>query len=268
MTENSMSLVFAAITPHPPLLIPNVGKTELDKIKKTKSAMEQLEQDLYLAKPEIIVVISPHGSFFQDAFTLNSHPNFTSDFEQFGDFTTKTTWKGSESLAATILNSTMDKGLPTQPISEEKLDHGSSVPLYYLTQHLPDLKILPIGYSALDNKTHLQFGELLKDIIMQSNKRIAVIASGDLSHGLTSNAPAGYSKTGKDFDKKLIELLETRNTLGIINMDAKFVKEAVECGYRSFLILLGILKNMDYQFKNYSYEGPFGVGYLVGNFVF
>lgn len=263
-----MSLVFASICPHPPLLIPNIGKDDLEKVNKTKKALEQLEQDLYLTKPEIIIVISPHGSLFADSFVINAHTHFVSNFEQFGDFATKMDWKGSDILSAKIGHRANITDMPVQLISEERLDHGATVPLYFLTQHLPEVKILPIGYSFLDSKTHLNFGELIKDVIMESGKRVAIIASGDLSHGLTTDAPAGYSANGEEFDKKIIELLETRNTVGIAGLDEKFVENAKECGYRSILILLGVLKNMDYQFKNYSYEGPFGVGYLVGNFIF
>ena len=104
---------------------------------------------------------------------------------------------------------------------------------------------------------------MLKEVIMDSDKRIAVVASGDLSHGLTTDAPAGFSKVGSEFDKKIIQLLETRNTVGIAGMEDKFVEEATQCGYRSILILLGIMRDMDYSFKNYSYEGPFGVGYMI-----
>ena len=263
-----MSLVFASIVPHPPLLIPNIGKEELKKIDKTKQALEQLEQDLYLSKPDVIAIISPHGSLFFDAFSVNAHTHFASSFEQFGDFSTKLEWRGADDLAARIAHRATKENLPLQLVSEERLDHGSSVPFFYLTQHLNNLRVLPIGYSSLDVKTHLRFGEILKDIFMETEKRVAVIASGDLSHGLTTDAPAGFCKNGKEFDAKLIKLLETKNTTGIVNMDQQFVEGAAECGFRSFLILLGILKNMNCAFKNYSYEAPFGVGYLVGNFVF
>ena len=262
-----MSLVFAAITPHPPLLIPNIGKEESKKAEKTKQALEKLEQDLYLTKPEIIIVISPHGNSFPDAFSINAHTQFESNFKEFGDMDTKQTWHGSPELASKIDCSTHGKVLHTSLVSEEKLDHGSSVPLFFLTSHLPNVRILPVGYTQLPVKDHLEFGYLLKEIIMSSDKRIAVIASGDLSHGLTKDSPAGFSETGKEFDETIIKLLETKNTTGVMNMEEKFVEEAMECGYRSILILLGILKNMDCEFKNYSYEAPFGVGYLVGNFV-
>jgi len=260
-------LVFAAITPHPPLLIPNIGKGEIKKIEKTRKAFEKLEQDLYLSKPDIIFIISPHGSYFSDAFTINAHTHFISNFKEFGDLETKCEWTGDPWMASKIDYEHNKANIPLRLIGEEEIDHGSAVPLFFLTKHLPNIKILPIGYSELSNKKHLDFGYMLKDIIMDTDKRIAVIASGDLSHGLSEDSPAGFSPTGKEFDNKLIELLQTRNTAGIINMDEKFIEDAAQCGYRSILILLGVMKNMDYQFKNYSYEAPFGVGYLVGNFV-
>ncbi|MFA4831435.1 MAG: AmmeMemoRadiSam system protein B [Patescibacteria group bacterium] len=263
-----MSLVFSAIAPHPPILIPNIGKGEAAKVKKTQEALNLLEQDLYIAKPQIILIISPHGSFFADAFSVNAHTNFCSSFEQFGDFSTKNEWKGSPDLGAKIAHKAKDEKIPVQLISEEHLDHGACVPLHFLTTHLPDIKILPIGYSALDRKKHLRFGELLKEAVMESDKRIAVIASGDLSHALKTEAPCGFHKDGGIFDKKLIELLENNNIPGIIQMNDDLVDNAKECGFRSFLLLLGIIKNMNFVFKNHSYEAPFGVGYLVGNFVF
>ena len=143
-----------------------------------------------------------------------------------------------------------------------------SVPLFFLANHLPDIKVLPIGYSHLDPKEHLAFGELLKECIMDTDKRIALIASGDLSHTLTKDSPAGYHPSGEKFDAAMIELLQARNTVGVASLDETLVAQAEQCGYRSILILLGVLKNMDFSFKTYSYEAPFGVGYLAGNFVF
>jgi aromatic ring-opening dioxygenase LigB subunit len=263
-----MPLVFASITPHPPVLIPSIGKDEAEKIKKTEVALKKLEQDLYIAKPQIIITISPHGSLFEDAFSVNAHTHFLSFFEQFGDLNTRKEWEGSPNLAAKITQRANPSDLPVRLISEEKLDHGTTVPLYFLTQHLPEVKILPVGYCALSRKDHVSFGEMLKDIIMESDKRIAVIASGDMSHALKTEAPCGFHKDGEIFDKKIIELLEANNIPGIIQMNEDLVENAKECGYRSLLILLGMLKDMDFSFKNYSYESPFGVGYLVGNFVF
>lgn len=262
-----MSLVFAAITPHPPILIPTIGKEHIKSVKKTIDALIKLEEDLYAAKPQVIFLISPHGSLFPDAFSVNAHTSFESSFQTFGDLVTKKQWQGSPELAATISSQAKLHSLPIQLVSQEQIDHGTSVPLTYLADHLPDVKIVPIGYSGLDRETHVRYGELLKDIAIATDKRVAIIASGDLSHCLNSDAPVPFNADGKIFDENIIEFLELRNTTGIIQLDENLVNNAAECGYRSLLILLGVLKNMHFTFKNYSYEAPFGVGYLVGNFV-
>ena len=103
---------------------------------------------------------------------------------------------------------------------------------------------------------------------MKEDRRIAIIASGDLSHALTVESPNDYHEDGPIFDEQLIQMLEVRNTAGILGMNQDFIRNAHECGYPSVLITLGILKNINYTFKTYSYEAPFGIGYLVGNFVF
>ncbi|PIT86662.1 MAG: AmmeMemoRadiSam system protein B [Candidatus Magasanikbacteria bacterium CG10_big_fil_rev_8_21_14_0_10_43_6] len=264
-----MPLVFAAITPHTPLLLPSIGQEKgLAQVKKTKESLEQLEQELYLAKPDLIVIISPHEGLFDDAFVVNAHTHFVSSYEQFGDLVTKDEWKGNTDFAAKISHASNVSDVPVRLISEEKLSHGATVPLHYLTQHLPEIKILPVGFSGLDTTEHLRFGELLKESIMSHGKRVAIIASGDLAHCLTEDAPTAYNELGAQFDAKLINLLETRNTVGIAQMNPDIVSASAECGYRSILILLGILQDVDYTFKHYSYEYPLGVGYLVGNFIF
>lgn len=263
-----MSLVFTAITPHPPLLIPNVGKEALTQLEKTREALAHLEEDLYLSRPDSIVIISPHGHLLAEAFTMNISADFTNDFKEFGDLTTSVSYQGDIGLSAHIREeSKKHSELPLVLLSEKVVDHGTIVPLLYLTKHLPHTRILPIGFSGLDAKTHIEFGYFLKEEIMKSTKRVAVLASGDLSHALDKDAPAGFDPRGKEFDERLQELFATRNTAGFLSLDPELVSGAAECGFRSFLILMGILRDIAYEYKSYAYEAPFGVGYLTANFV-
>ena len=218
-----MSLVFAAISPHPPLLIPTIGKEAIKKVEKTKRALEQLEQDLYLTHPEVIIIISPHGSYFKDAFTLNISTGYETDLRDFGDLTTKLKFKGEMHLTSLIRESSNDQKFSTAVLSEPRLDHGSAIPLYYLARHLNKVPIIPMGFCDLDYKTHLDFGAMIKEIILETNKRVAVIASGDLSHALITDAPAGYNPAGPEFDAKIQELLSTNNIAGMLRLDKKFI---------------------------------------------
>ncbi len=258
-------LVFSAISPHPPILIPTIGKENLERINQTVQAMKKLNEELIKAKPETILIISPHLPLLSDAFSLLFAQNYLGGFEEFGDFSTKLEFKADIKCLYQIKEN-LENQFPLVFINQSKLDHGSLVPLYYLTKNINNFSIVPLGYSFLDYQTHLNFGKALKEEIFRTNKRIAVIASGDLSHRLTSDAPGGYSPSGKVFDHKLIELLKEKDVQGILNLDHQLIEEAGECGLRSFLILLGILEEVNYQPELLSYEGPFGVGYLVMNF--
>lgn len=263
-----MSLVFAAITPHSPLLIPAIGKDSIKKIDRTRLALEKLAEDLYIARPDVIIVISPHGQQLADAFAVNTAVKYESDLKQFGDLTTKMNFNG-EILLPTRFHSAScrDHSCQTVLVNEPKLDYGTVVPLYYLASHLPDVKIVPMSFSDFDAKTHLEFGTVLKEQIMNNNKRIAVIASGDLSHALTNDAPAGFNKNGILFDKKIQELFVSHNTAGLLTIPKDLVSGAAECGFRSFLILMGILRDINYHYESYAYESPFGIGYLTANFI-
>lgn len=261
-----MSLVFAAISPHPPLLIPAIGKQAAKKIAKTKAALEQMEKDLYISHPEILIIISPHGSYFPDAFTLNASPEYQTDLREFGDLSTRIKFKGEHNLSTMIREGSLQEKIPVSMISEARLDYGAAVPLVYLTKHLKNIKIIQIGFCDLDWKTHVAFGAAIKEQIANSDKRVAVITSGDLSHALVTDAPAGYNPAGPKFDQKIQELLSENNLVGMLQLDKKLVTDASECGFRSFLILMGILHNMHYTYKSYAYEAPFGVGYLTANF--
>jgi len=260
-------LVFSALTPHPPLLIPAIGKEKGEYLNKTRESIRRLEEDLYVTHPQVMIVILSHQIKLKKSFLININPQYETDFEKFGDLATKRQWDGAPYLGAKIAQCETDD-LPIRLISNQKIDYGASVPLFFLTEHLPNIQVLVIGCPEFESKNHLHFGEILKENIMLSNKRIAIIASGDLSHTLHSDSPTGFKPEGEQFDRQIINLLETRNTLGIAQMDKTLVDNAEQCIHQPLLVLLGIMKNMNYTFKNYSYESPFGVGYLTGNFVF
>lgn len=262
-----MALVFAAITPHPPFLLPSIGKEAFYELKKTVKALQTLEEELYTAKPNLILIISPHTGLFAESFTINAHPTLTSAFEQFGDMLTVKTWTGAPEFAAKVSHAAKSLHLPVQLMSEEKIDHGATIPLTYLTEHLPQVKIVPIGYSALTPEDHVTFGKFLKEQIMESGKRVAVIASGDMSHCLTKDAPHGLKPAGEAFDKALQQAFKVHDTSSLSTLDAGLVQDAEECSYRSSLILMGILDGMNYTYVQHAYEHPFGVGYLTAQCV-
>jgi len=258
-----MSLFFAAITPHPPFLVPNAPAEQKKKLKKTATAFTALEHELYVSFPDTIVILTGHGTGMAGAFVLNAGPKMRPDFSEIGDLKKYPDFRGDTRLASHIKESADRAHLPLQIQHSVKLDHGSSLPLFYLTAHLPKIKVITIGYSLLTPKDHFDFGYLLKDVILHTTSRVALIASGDLSHCLTSDAPGGFSAAGKKFDEKILEMIQGGNTSGLLTLDAKMVKASQECALNSLLIFFGALQRMKYTPRILAYEHPFGVGYLT-----
>lgn len=258
-----MSLIFSAITPHPPTIIPEIGGNNLAKAEKTISALKELAGDLYVSQPEVIFIISPHSIINPQAYCLNLANEYLTNLQEFGYTQQEQKYKCEMELLSSVKEAADKVNIPVNIISQPILDHGVSVPLYYLCQHLKNIKIIPISFSSLNYEAHYKFGQLLRKIILGSNKRIAVIASGNLSHRLTQDASAGFAQEGKTFDSILINFLEQKKAKEILNINSQLIEKAGECGLRSIIILLGILNGSNYKFKKLSYEGPFGVGYLV-----
>jgi AmmeMemoRadiSam system protein B len=262
-----MSLIFSGISPHPPIIIPEIGGNDLKKAQKTISALKEMNGDLYVAQPEVILIISPHSQIMPEAYSLNLANEYVTNLKEFGYSKEEIKFKCEMELLSKIKESADEENIPVNIISQPKLDHGVAVPLYYLASHLEKIKIIPISFSLLNYESHYKFGKLLRKIILNSNKRIAIIASGDLSHRLTKDAPAGYSHDGMTFDNLLISYLEQNRSKEIMNINPQLIEGAGECGLRSIIILLGVLNGSNYQFKKLSYEGPFGVGYLVAELI-
>lgn len=253
-------IIFSAITPHPPIIIPGIGREkDLKLVQKTIAAMKKLQQDLTTMKPDIILIISPHAPVEAYSFGINSAAELQGDLLAFG-LDKSFAFQNDRELTEKIHGFCADDGIANH-FYKGLLDHGVLVPLYYLAKDIKP-KLVHLSFSFMDFSSHYHYGECIGEICLKSSKRIAVVASGDLSHRLTPDAPAGYSPQGKKFDEKISRLISENKIKEILNLNHEFVEEAGECGLRSFIILLGILRGK-YRFDLLNYEGPFGVGYLT-----
>ena len=59
-------LVGAFIVPHPPLIIPAVGRGQEDGIPKTVESYEQIAAKIRELKPETVVITTPHSIMYRD----------------------------------------------------------------------------------------------------------------------------------------------------------------------------------------------------------
>lgn len=254
-------IVFAAIMPHPPESISGTRKPENLKLtEKTLLAFEQLRVEIEQSDPETIVIISPHAYSEPYSFVINSGSELVGNLAELGldeTFSYINDIKIADSLAFQCLVN----DLPAH-LHPSFLDYGTLIPLYYLTKNIKP-KIVQLSFSMMDYNFHFRYGEILRKVINDSGQRVAIIASGSLSHKLTPNAPAGYYSEAKKFDADVIHHLGSDDLASIMNFDQQVVAKSAECGLRSIIILLGALHGRNYKFKLLSYEYPLGVGYMT-----
>ncbi len=261
-----MPLLNAAIVTHSPILIPEIGKLNQQILQKTVDSYNELARELQNNDIETIVIISPHGLIQNNKFTLNVGPELQIDLSSFGFLGANKKFRSDLSFVNELKET---DGVEIQLVSNPKVDYGASVPLYLLTVAMPDVKVVVVNYAGeLNLEEHLALGERLNKVIKNSSKRIALIASGDLSHKLKKNSPAGYSPKGAKFDNKLIEFLNEPETAtaNILNMDSKLIEDASQCGLKSIVVLLGALGDRKYESEVMSYQTDLGIGYLMMDF--
>jgi len=265
-----MALIKTIILPHSPLLIPEIGRANYSFLDKTVVAYKQTGESLKALGVETIIIISPHGLAQDNAFTLNVSPEMAISLQDFGFIPPKTFLNGDSLLADQIKNVLPDE-LPMQLISENTLDYGSAIPAYLLKNIIGEFKIIVIiPAENMSLEDHFALGKNLNHVIEASDKKIAVLASSDLSHRLKRKSPGGYSPKGAKFDNKLIEFLSDPENAAtnIFKMDSKLIKDAGECGLKPITVLLGVLEGKKTKARIFSYQTDFGVGYLSLEFEF
>ncbi|MBZ1348472.1 MAG: hypothetical protein KYQ20_01790 [Candidatus Nealsonbacteria bacterium] len=200
-------IIFACISPHPPIFLPSIGsKKDREEVKKTIENLELLGEKLKESNPDSIIISAPH------------------------------------------------------------LDWGFNVPLFFLAKDFKgEIETYLIGTES--PKFYFEQGKrVYRDRVSAKSLKCAVVASGDLSHCLKQDGPYGFHQNGPKFDKALIDALRKKDIETILKLDEMY-PEAGECGLRSICFILGILEaaDEDWQAEILSYEGPFGVGYLVAS---
>lgn len=262
MTQPSC-LVFSGIAPHPPIMVPEVGRESIANVVDSIEAMAELTKRVIDSGAETVILISPHAPLEVDSFVAYEGPEVTADFSNFSAPEISLTAPVDEELLSAIRKAAASQDYEVTVLRDHDLDHGTAVPLYFLQRNGFHGRVVTLGYSFLSNDDHLRFGTCIRNAVEDEGRRVAFIASGDLSHRLKPSAPAGFNPEAHVFDDQVVDALRSNVPQRIVGIDYDLRKLAGECGYRSILVAIGACSNLPLLCEVLSYEAPFGVGYLV-----
>jgi len=253
---------WAALMPHAPILHEEIAGPMLRRCLPTVKGIKKLVSQIDLSSTSYIFLIDPHAYYYKLGYlAVELAQKYEGSLVNFGAPELKIEMQGPGEEGERILNH-IKKHIPISVHSKETypLDHGAVVPLVFLNKNhknLPKLILVnPIGLSLADSYS---LGKILRSYI--SNERWGLLASGDLSHTLTPDAPAGYTKEGAILDRAVVSSLKNSSPEPIFNLNERTIVNAGECGLRSVLIMLGLVSGE--QIEVFSYDGPFGVGYCT-----
>ena len=263
-----MPITSGYLTPHPPVVLPEVGRGRETEISVTSKSLGEAAEKIAAQKPDVIIVITPHGTSYADYFHISPGGKASGGFGQFGAPGVKISVSYDERLAKRIGEKAEGAGIPAGGLGEKNaaLDHGAMVPLYFIGKRIENLTIVRVSLSGLPRLTHYRFGACIRDAVDELGLNAVIIASGDLSHKLTKDGPYGFAKEGPEFDSLIMEASKKADFMKFLTVDESFCSAAAECGLGSLVIMAGAFDARTVRPEFYSYEGPLGVGYGVCGF--
>jgi len=246
-----MSLVYSGFVPHPAIIVPEIGRGEEKACQRTIDGFNKLAQEIVKMDVKTVLIVSPHTMLTDRGITYLQGKNLSGSFKQFGMPQLKLSYETDTKILEEI-----KEQIPDAIAVEAELDHGVMVPLYYLNKAGYRGKIVVLGMPV---KNSGEYGSKAGQILNDSPERCALVASGDLSHRLKEDGPYGFHPSGPKLDNLIVKALK-KDTSILTAIPDDLLEEAGQCGYHSLMFALAAREG---AVRVFSYEGPFGVGYLV-----
>jgi AmmeMemoRadiSam system protein A len=263
-----MSILLAYMVPHPPLIIPEIGRGEEKKIETTRAAYVRAAKEIVSLDPETIILTSPHSVMYRDYFHISPGECALGSFAQFRAAEVRFSVDYDTELVREISGLAEKEDFPAGCDGERDpaLDHGTMVPLYFIRQAYegrPLPKIVRIGLSGLPLEDHYRLGQIISDAVCRTGRRAVFVASGDLSHKLKECGPYGFSPEGPEYDGRIMDVCGRAAFGELFDFDETFCEKAAECGHRSFMIMAGAFDGFSVSAEVFSHEDVTGVGYGI-----
>ncbi len=254
-------IVAGALVAHPPILLADVGGAQSQQVRATADALRELDGILCTVEADLAIIISPHSPSSMTSLPVRRGAYAAGTLARFRAPHVEVKAQVDVVLADALIADGRRAGFSLIWAEETDLDHGVVVPLHSLPKTMANKRCIFMGVSGWPLHRFVEFGAWLQGWLRD---RFAIlIASGDLSHRLTPDAPYGYRAEGPVFDRLVIDALREPDWKRIEGIDPDLVEEAGECGLRPLAILLGAARSAGLRSQVLSYEGPFGVGYPV-----
>ena len=180
-----MGIVAAGIAPHPPIIIPEIGRGEEKKAGRTIEALQVFARRLAEVQGDTVVIITPHGPMFRNAMAILAEACLEGDFAHFLVPDVRLQAENDLELVRTIERERLKIGVEVAllakvwsvvPPEEVCLDHGITVPLLFEKAGTGG-RCVAVTYALLPYAELHLFGQILKKRGGKPAAEVVVVAS-------------------------------------------------------------------------------------------
>jgi 2,3-dihydroxyphenylpropionate 1,2-dioxygenase len=220
--------------------------------KDAEAAFAALRADMEQASPDVLIVVA-NDQFVN--FFWNNIPTFfvTTADEVKGQFTRhKFHYRNHKDLGRAIVRRGMQQGIDFSFGEHIELQHTQVVPLYFLLRE-PKIPILPIYVNtwvdpAPSPRRCYQVGELIREVADHSNERVAILATGGLSH-FPGSPRIGEIDT--QFDHKLLELMREGKGRSLVDYSVEELLQAGDTEFLNWMVVVGAVGDAQAAYTSY-----------------
>lgn len=260
-----MAVIGGIMVPHPPLIIPDVGRGRESEIQETIDAYDTAGAFVRSLEPETVVIVSPHSVMYSDYIHISPGSGATGSFREFGAPDVRFREQYDTEFVEELSRRAEAADLSAGTLGERSsaLDHGTMIPLWFIRKQPASFKIVRIGISGLPLADHYRLGMEIEKTAEALRRRVVFVASGDLSHKLKKDGPYGLDPAGPEYDRKIMDVMGSGSFDRLLDFDEVFCEKAAECGHRSFVMMAGALDGKSLEIRRLSHQDVTGVGYGV-----
>lgn len=251
-----MSLIFAAVIPNHPKLADSLTLPKPES--RTAEAMKELEGELYFMKPDTIVLLTSYGAQVPAAANINLANTISGAHG--------TSFQTDVAFAAHLKEEldVKQKKLPITIIAEPRIVDEVECPLRFLLNHLKDTKIVMISTACLTKEDHFLAGDFLRREALETNKRIAFIASGHLSSVSSDPEKTHYQQS---LDQMFLSFVREKKPEKLLNINEEVCNASGADLLEPMSTLIGVIHKINVNPEIVSYEQIYDQGQLVLNFI-
>lgn len=257
------TIPFAALVPHPPILLPQIGEGREREAAATLDAFAELRRQLHDSGARRILLISTHGIVTLRRFHVLAAPLRTG-LARFGAPQLSVDLPADQPFAELLARIAAQDGVPLSPVQAwEESDHSACVPLALLDVPALRLPVSVVGISFLPADAHFALGRAIARALRCSGLPTAVIASGDGAHSLAEHSPSGFHPGARAFQDDFDAALARLDAPAILGFDQDLRRAIDESVVSPAAVLLGILESGPAGAEILSAEAPWGVAYTA-----